>query len=394
MSPPLPMIPNASELPSLSEWASQQHPYQVQPGGEALFLSAFKEIVQWHYRRSPLFASMINASDIDLDTIDREEQLWQIPPLLASFVKRYELLSVDRKEISLHLTSSGTSGEHSQVYFDQWSIGVAQTMVDKIFSYNKWVETDTKCNYLLYSYQPEESSKLGTAYTDNFLCKYAPINSVHYALRLKGGGGHHFDLFGVIDRLQQFSQQGLPVRIFGFPSFLFFTLQQMEQQGIPPLKLHPDSLVFLGGGWKGYAEQQVSKGELYSLAHRMLGIPAERLRDGFGSVEHCIPYIECRHHNFHQPVWSRVVIRDVKSWKPLGFGKVGQLNFISPYITSMPLISVLMGDLAVLYPGSSCPCEIDSPYFIIKGRASVKSGRSCAVAAAELLTSFAAKSGV
>jgi hypothetical protein len=80
-----------------------------------------------------------------------------------------------------------------------------------------------------------------------------------------------------------------------------------------------------------------------------------------------------------------VFIRDVKTLKPLNYGETGFLQFITPYITSVPVHSVLMNDLARLYPGKECGCGIKSPYFEIIGRAGTSKNKSCAVAAAELM---------
>jgi len=157
----------------------------------------------------------------------------------------------------------------------------------------------------------------------------------------------------------------------------------MKKMGLPPLKFHPDSLVFLGGGWKGHADKQIEKHDLYKLAEEMLGIPNSRLRDGFGSVEHCVPYVECDRHEFHVPAWSRVFIRDVATLKPLTWGEKGFLHFVSPYITSMPAHSVIMGDMASLH--NDCSCNLKTPYFKIHGRAGVAKNKSCALAASELL---------
>jgi hypothetical protein len=185
--------------------------------------------------------------------------------------------------------------------------------------------------------------------------------------------------------LERFEKEGLPVRIFGFPAFFHFTLKRMRELGLPNLSLSPESLVFLGGGWKGHADQAVSKDELYGAATVQLGIPNHRLRDGFGSVEHCIPYIECSHHRFHVPTWSRVLIRDLKTLEPLPYGVTGFLNLISPYITSVPAQSVLMGDLASLHRPEECGCGNSMPWFKILGRAGTSRNKSCAIAASELL---------
>jgi phenylacetate-coenzyme A ligase PaaK-like adenylate-forming protein len=353
---------------------------------DELFVKAMRENIDWHKNHNGFYRKLLSAKRFILDDFKTIDELKDVPYIIATFFKQYELLSISKDEISLHLTSSGTTGQKSQIFFDSWTIGVAQKMVDKIFKYYDWIDDDDEVNYLLYSYEPKKKhGKLGTAYTDNYLCKYTKINSVHYALKEGQDGKYEFDLFGTLEALERFSLEGKPVRIFGFPAFFHFTLELLKEKGGLSKPLNPKSFVFLGGGWKGNQEKAISKLELYKTANKLLGILDDRLRDGFGSVEHCIPYIECKRHNFHIPVWSRVLIRDVQTLEPLPYGSEGYLNLVSPYITSVPANSVLMTDIARTYPGKNCGCELDSPYFEILGRAGTKSSKSCAVSALDLL---------
>lgn len=376
-------VPDINKLSAVQKLCDQQDPYLNFKDSDTHFVEAMKQICHWHMEKSPFYHDLAATEKFDPQTIKSLEDCLKIPHLWAHFFKGNEILSVPRSDIFLHLTSSGTTGQKSQIFFDEWTIRSAQRMVDWIFEKYKWITPEQKCNYILFSYQTEASSKLGTAYTDNFLCKYAPVNEVFTALKLTGHGGHEFDCFGTIEAFRRFAEQGLPVRLFGFPAFFYFALERMKKLGLPPLKLSKDSLVFLGGGWKGHADKQIDKHELYLLAEEMLGIPNDRLRDGFGSVEHCVPYVECSRHEFHVPVWSRIFIRDVETLKPLKMGEKGFLHFISPYITSMPAHSVIMGDMASLHEG--CECGMDTPYFRVHGRAGISKNKSCALAASELL---------
>ncbi len=378
-------VPNIEKLKNVQHVCEQISPYEDFSKSNDYFVAAMKEITTWHIDQCDFYKKLSESQNFSVQSLKNLDDCLKIPHLWAHFFKAHEVLSVSQKDILLHLTSSGTTGQKSQIFFDDWTIGSAQGMVDSIFETYGWVTPNQKCNYILFSYETESSSKLGTAYTDNFLCKYAPINEVFYALKLTGDGGHEFDSFGTIEAFQKFAKEGLPVRLFGFPAFLYFALQRMKKLGIPPIKMHPDSLVFLGGGWKGNADKAISKQELYSLAEEMLGIPNARLRDGFGSVEHCVPYVECNNHEFHIPVWSRVFIRDVETLRPLGFNEPGFLHFVSPYITSMPAHSVIMGDMASLHEGKNCGCGLPTPYFRILGRAGLSKNKSCALAASELL---------
>ena len=377
-------VPDEVALAAVQALCDLKTPYSVSPETDQLFVAAMKESVAWHAARNDFYGRVVEMRGFAPSSLQTVKDCANVPFVLASFFKLHEQLSVPQEQISLHLTSSGTTGQKSQIFFDDWSLQSAQRMIDFIFAQYGWY-SDKPTNYLLYSYESEADSKLGTAYTDNFLCKYAPVNKVFSALRRTGAGAHEFDVFGCVDRLLEFAKDGKPVRIFGFPAFLHFTLERMRDLKREPLKLSPDSLIFLGGGWKGNADREIDKFELYRSINELLGIPDERIRDGFGSVEHCIPYVECEKHQFHVPTWSRVFVRDLKSLAPLGPGEKGFLHFVSPYITSVPACSVLMGDLASWYEGSSCSCKLGTPYFIIHGRAGLSRNKSCAVAAAEMI---------
>lgn len=374
------VVPDARLLANVQRMCDVSSPYDTRD--DELFLQAMREVAVWHVENCPFYRSLSTQEKFSVQQIKTVNDLSTIPSVLAHFFKEYEILSVPQEQVALHLTSSGTTGQKSQVFFDDWSIRAPQGMLDRIFEHYGWVTPDQKVNYLLYTYETEEGSKLGTAYTDHYLCKYAPAEEVTIALKMQGDGTHSFDFAGVLAALKRFEKSGLPVRLFGFPAFLNETLERMEHLGIT-LKLHPESLVFLGGGWKGKASKAIPKKDLYARATKILGIPDERLRDGFGSVEHCIPYVECAHHEFHVPVWSEVLIRDIHTLKPIEKNQIGFLSFVSPYMTSMPAHAVTMGDLASLH--DQCPCGNKRPYFRLMGRAGTTQNKSCAIAAAEIL---------
>lgn len=373
-----------SSLLKVSNFCRERDPYKYGKNHEQDLINALKEVLQFHSDNCQFYRDLLNQKKFKIDNLKKIKDIVQIPPIHANFFKENEILSIKKEQVYLHLTSSGTTGQKSQIFFDEWSLKSAQRMLDAIFKYYKWID-DSRTNYLLYTYEPELNDNLGTAYTDNYLCKYAPVNSVFYALRLAGKEGHKFNFHGVVDSLKRFEQEKLPVRIFGFPAFFYFTLSKMKEMNMKPIRLHQDSLVFLGGGWKGNQDKAIDKLELYDLAQEMLGIKNDRLRDGFGSVEHCIPYVECSNHQFHLPIWSEVVIRDVTTLEKIPNGQIGYLNFISPYITSVPANSILMGDLASLYDGKNCKCELETPFFKLHGRSGLTKNKSCALTAVEIL---------
>jgi len=352
-------------------------------GTSELFLNSMREIVEWHIEHNDFYAKFLKAQNFCVRQIKTESDLHKIPPIHANFFKSYEALSVPREDIVVHVTSSGTGGQKSQMFFDKPSWDFGQGMIKSTLNYFGFISNEPT-NYILYTYEPAPDNKMGTAKTDEGLLQYAPVNKVAYALK-NNGTDYDFDNYGIMEALKDYEKDGLPVRIFGFPSFMYFTLKQMKDMGMKPLKLNKNSMTLFGGGWKGHSDKQISKQELYKLAEEMLGIPENRCRDGYGSTEHSVPYFECPHHRFHIPIFSRMYIRDFKTLEPLAFGKTGFASFITPHLSSVPAVSVLMGDKAVMYEGEKCGCGIKTPFMEILGRAGTAAAKSCAISASELL---------
>ncbi|WP_137939919.1 acyl-protein synthase [Chitinivorax sp. B] len=358
-------------------------PYRMDADSDQLFDAAMRELTAYHCANTPGYGQWLAANGLDQAAAASLTDWSRLPPIFANYFKRQLLLSPAGDD-ALELTSSGTTGQKSRMRYDSRSLGAAQTMVDRIFDRYGWITPNQPCNYLLLSYEPAGAITLGTAYTDQFLCKYAPVNRVVYSLR-HNGRGNEFDPFGTIRALQEFAEEGLPVRIFGFPAFLWFTLERMREMGYPALQLHPESLVFLGGGWKTHADKAIPKAALYHRLGEQLGLPDHRCRDGYGAVEHPVPYIECPNHRFHVPTYSRAFIRHTATMARQNYGERGFLHFVSPYITSSPAHSIVMSDLATLQPGSACGCGIETDWFELLGRAGTSKSRSCALAASELI---------
>ncbi|UZE26327.1 acyl-protein synthase [Pseudomonas sp. B21-056] len=369
-------FPHADALCALPQ------PYSPDSVPCGLFDRAMAEISLFHSHHTPGYEDWLNANGLAAADLEHLTDWSRLPPIYANYFKQRLLVSPTGEE-ALELTSSGTGGQKSRMRYDARSMAAAQGMVARIFDHYGWSTPDSPCNYLLLSHEPEPDNRLGTAYTDQFLCRFAPANSVVYALR-RTGSGHEFDVFGVIRALQAFAEQGLPVRIFGFPALLWHVLERMRETAVPDLTLAPASLVFLGGGWKKQAAQEMPRHQVYERITRQLGIEAHRCRDGYGAVEHAVPYIECARHRFHVPVYSKVFIRHPSNFNVQPFGEAGLLSFVSPYISSSPAHAVVMSDLATLHP-ADCECGASTQWFELHGRAGTSASRSCAMAAAELI---------
>lgn len=369
---------------TLRTFCELEQPYEITPEREKHFIDAMQVITQWHIKHSPWYRDFALQHQVQPDQLDSLEALIDLPPIHANFFKSHAVRSITEQQVVAHMTSSGTTGQKSQMFFDDFSISHAREMVKKTMA-ARGVLSEQPANYLVNAYEPFEGIKVGTSKTNQLLMQFAPVEDQFWTLRHIGQGEHQFDAFGAIATLQRWQDQSTPVRIIGFPAFLHFIIQRMKDLGLPPLNLPAGSWVIFGGGWKGHADQAISREDMRVNIEQYLGIPPHQVVETFGSVEHSIPYISSTEHRLHQPVWSRVVIRDVKTLRPLPYGEPGFLSFISPYITSVPAHSVLMGDMAVAYPPENKPGQPNTPWFEVIGRAGVSANKSCAATAAEML---------
>lgn len=352
-------------------------------GSEELFLAAMRESVEHHRSHCAFYKELIQASGYTTEQLKRIEDIASIPTIPVDLFKTHEVRSIEKDEIKIHATSSGTMGQKSQIFIDKSTLKLGTRMIIKAMLYHKFVSI-IPTNYLILGYEPKAGNEMGNVKVLTGMTRLAPAKEKVFAIRSMGDA-YKIDYFGVMSALKRYAKQRLPVRIMGFPSYLYMMLTAMKEMNMSPLKLNKKSIVFTGGGWKKYNDMAIQKEALYALVEEMLGIPSENCRDFYSAVEHSVAYPECRHHRMHVPIWSRVLIRDVNTLEPLGFNQAGFLNFISPLVSSMPLSSVLMGDMAVLRDGSQCGCGITTPYFEILGRAGTHVSKTCATSASELM---------
>ncbi|MDP2891660.1 MAG: acyl-protein synthetase [Bacillota bacterium] len=350
-------------------------------GTEALFVEAVKDSVLHHSRNCGFYAGLLKQRNFNIDLIRRAEDCAKIPAIPASFFKYHEVLSVSEDDIDVHATSSGTQGQKSQMFYDKNSISAGIHMVTNVMRYFGFISF-WPTNYIMLGYEPSDENEMGSVKTAVGMTRFAPAIKKVFVLR-HTASGYEINRFGILEALQRFGKEGWPLRLIGFPFYLYYMLKLMKDEGIEPLKLNKRSLVLLGGGWKQFDELTIEKGTLYEMTEEMLGIPMKNCRDFYSAVEHSVAYAECENHHMHAPIWSRVFIRDVRTLEPLGYGQPGFLSFVTPLVTSAPLTSVIMGDLAVMHEGKTCGCGIETPYFKVIGRAGTSRMRSCAIAASE-----------
>ena len=123
-------MPTAQASPALERLMEAPNVYDLTPEKDAWFLEAMRAAIAHHRAASPFYAALCaHAGFTELPGLDA---LHTVPHVFVNVLKRHELLSVPRAEVALHLTSSGTAGQKSQVFFDEGSKARGLYMIDRI----------------------------------------------------------------------------------------------------------------------------------------------------------------------------------------------------------------------------------------------------------------------
>ena len=355
--------------------------YNLQPT-DKVFANAMKDNVAFHMKNCHEYGDIIESFGFDISSLSSIEDLAKIPPLPTSYLKNHTLLSKPYKKLLIKTTSSGTGGKKTLSGFDVGSALCGLSMVLKVLRFHKLI-SPRRVNYIVLGYQPDKSNQTAMAKALRAFTLLAPAKKIEYALKIKDGE-YQVDADDLISAILKFSKQNRPVRIIGFPAYFKMFIDELSKRDIK-LDLHKNSKVLLGGGWKTFFSEEISKDELFSLANHLLGINRHNFKDHFSTAEHPINYIACENNHFHIPVFSRVIIRDVSTLEPVPNGAPGLLNLISPILSSAPYGSILTDDIAVVKNGADCGCGLLSPYFELIGRVGLANIRTCAQSASEFL---------
>lgn len=345
------------------------------PENDRLFHNAMGEAVEFHRGHSQLFDGLCRLSGFDWS---EQADLSRMPHVIVTAFKERTLLSVPEAEIAHRFTSSGTGGAQSKIFLDDISFGRQRFTRESIVrSYG--LVSEEEVNYLCFSYDPDSGGARGAAHTHTAYSSFAPARERFYAITMGEDGQPHFRAQECIEALRRFEATGLPLRVTGFPAFGYATLTQISES----LKFPAESLMFSGGGWKLHSGQAVPFSDYVALVDRVLGIPASRIRDVYGMVEHGIPYLTCEFGEFHIPIYGRVWAVHPATLEPLPYGEVGLFKLVTPYIRSQPSISVLSTDYGAVE--KECACGRPGGILKLHGRAGVKKYDGCAISAAQLL---------
>ena len=350
------------------------------PPTDQTFVNAMKDNIAFHMENCLEYKEILDSFGFVVDDLNSVEDLWKIPPLPTSYLKNKTLLSKPYDKLLIRTTSSGTGGKKTLSGYDKSSALCALSMALKVLRFHNLISF-RRTNYIVLGVKPDKNNQTATAKALTYFTILAPAKKIEYAVKLVNGE-YQVDVESLVKAVVKFGKEEKPVRIIGFPAYFKLFLAELASRNIK-LNLHGHSKVLLGGGWKTFFAEEISKEELYAMAKDQLGIRRQNFKDHFSTAEHPVNYVACEMNHFHVPVFSRVIIRGVNTLKPVENGTPGVLNLITPILSSAPYGSIITDDIAVLR--DNCGCGVVSPYVDIIGRVGLSNIRTCTQQASEFL---------
>jgi len=358
--------------------------FEYSPATSKAFCAAMRAALAFQGKRAPVLKALYKAEGFDPASIRSERDIEKIPFIFVSALKERDLTTLPYSKIVLELKSSGTSGQRSRMQLDKGSLMRVRRMAWQVFEGLGLTDLGRAHDYICFTYDPEVAKDLGTAWTDKLLSGFTKKGDIFYTFRWsKAKNDFYFDIDGAVLAMKKFEDAGGLVRLVGFPAFALKLTEEFKSRFGRYPKLNPGSTVVTGGGWKTLADEAMDKKVYRKILADNLGIPVQNVRDLFGMVEHGVPYVDCRLGNFHVPNYGRIIARHPGTLEPLGYNKTGLLQFITPYLTSYPSLSVQSSDFGLLR--SKCACGLSGPVLELKGRAGVTKLKGCAISAATML---------
>ena len=340
---------------------------------EKLLTPLVHEMARWHYKNSFEFKRICKTYEFNVHS---NFLISNLPFLPVSLFKKFDLLSVPKKDIIRTLFSSSTSGHPSKIYLDRTTsnnqIVALQRILMNFFG-------NVRRHFIIFDSEETVKSADGTLTSRNTAIRglLGLAKKIDFIL----DKDLNFD-FQKIEKIFSGIKKNDYVCFFGFTWLvynLFRDYQGDESLRVLFRKLKSSDKFFLHiGGWKKLQDLEISGDQFNKMIGGVVGVPTSRVVDFYGMTEQLgTVYLDCREGFKHVPIYSDLIIRDMESTLPSSLGETGLMQFISPIPKSYPGISILSEDIGRIIGVDNCGCKRLGKYFVFEKRADFAEVRGC-----------------
>jgi hypothetical protein len=169
----------------------------------------------------------------------------------------------------------------------------------------------------------------------------------------------------LIDNIEKSQGNGQKLFIFGAP-YQFRELCKILADDNRKLNLKEQSIAILGGGWKSFSGEAVSRDTLVEMISENLNIETEMILEGYSMTETSALTLRCQYGRFHIPPIIEPLVFDA-ALNPLEGDDVrGAFGFMDTLASSHP--GFLISNDYVHMVNSDCQCGLCGPAILEIGR--------------------------
>lgn len=341
-------------------------PYSLEKTAkEQLLLGELKKLTELHRARCVEYANYLDAIGY---TYDRAQMLAEIPFVPIRIFKELKMKSIPDETVFKIMMSSGTSGQkQSKIYLDKENAILQQKVLLRLlgdFVGRKRLPMLVIDSRATISDRRMFTTRGATIMGLDFMAKKM-VFALDDAMALN------------VDTLMDF------VNAYGNDRFLIFGFTFMVWQHLfDELERRDINLdlsngyLLTAGGWKKLKNEAVSNEDFKNRGEKVCGI--RHYVDHYGMAEQtgCI-YAECECGHLHASIYSDIIVRRYKDFKPSEYGERGFIQVLSSLPHSYPGHSILTEDEGIILGEDDCPCGRKGKYVKILGRMKNAEIRGC-----------------
>lgn len=334
-----------------------------QAAKRAVLLPHLNALNAHHDRHCPAFRRLRTATKLPLQASDYTE----LPMLATALFKHRQLSSISSDTVYKTLTSSGTTGEASQITLDRTTATLQSKALIKILQ--QFIGKQRRPMLIIDAPGVQHEQTHFTARSAGALGLALAGRDHHYALTA--------DMQPDWEAIESFGERygTQPVLLFGFTYLIWQYFLEPLKQANKPLHL-PQGILFHSGGWKKLAHRAVDQATFDHQCTALLGI--RDVHNFYGMAEQTGSiFIACEQGYLHAPVMADVLIRDRDTLAPLPHGQSGLIQVLSGLPLSYPGHSLLTEDVGVCLGEDDCPCGRQGRYFQVHGRLANAPAKGC-----------------
>lgn len=328
-----------------------------------------------------------------------EDDMEKVPFITTTLFKKSanmytKLLRTDPKNLDKWMVSSSTSGDPSIVGRSKQDLLQIKKFVERE---GQTLDSTSQYNCVFYP-EPEVMRKHKSiqildkpteSYIGNILDTFSFSENTNFLLH-PYKGEFSIDMEDFLGFLKEHNKKNQHISLRGSTLLLYNAVESLKDK-MKPFELGDRCTIHTGGGgWDGKKGSvnlgiKIERSKFVEEVSTFLGVSEENFIDTYSFTENTFPITghyskKYKSYLFHIPSWGRVILRDIKTLKPVyKEGQRGLIQMLNAYGTSsFAGASIIVDDIGEIVSRDRCPeCGYNGMTIRIIGRVKGSEAKGC-----------------